>query len=92
MGIQGVIISNLAPVSCFPQYTSINNYTHCLDNTTSMYKIQQLHNSKLNIAMASLNNNIVGLQILVLDQSKAFEHLQNFAPTFGMLQNAFNLL
>ncbi|KAG0555799.1 hypothetical protein KC19_11G003900 [Ceratodon purpureus] len=83
MGIHNILVSNLAPMSCFPQYTAIYNYTHCLDNTTLTYKTQELHNIKLENAMTSLDKNVEGLKILLLDQSKAFQYLVDSASILG---------
>ncbi|MCO5571094.1 hypothetical protein L7F22_024826 [Adiantum nelumboides] len=70
LGFRTVAVTNMEPVGCLPNVTSLNNYTTC--NETANIGLSSTHNTLLAITISSLQIGFWDAKIMLLDLHKAF--------------------
>ncbi|KAI5072913.1 hypothetical protein GOP47_0013019 [Adiantum capillus-veneris] len=71
LGFRTLAITNLEPIGCLPNVTSLNNYTAC--NETANIALSSTHNALLSISISSLQIRLWEANIIPLNLYKAFD-------------------
>ncbi|XP_024369129.1 GDSL esterase/lipase At3g09930 isoform X1 [Physcomitrium patens] len=82
LGVRNIVVSNLALMACAPFVTEVTTFTSCSRNATLLTQTS-LHNSLLQQRVKTLNRNLGGLHIILVDQTKAFEVLFHHGSEHG---------
>ncbi|KAG0569983.1 hypothetical protein M758_6G125000 [Ceratodon purpureus] len=81
-GFRNVVIANLANMVCSPHITVAANFSSCSSNSTLEYE-SSTHNELLQQRVRLLNHELQGANFIIVDQSKAFEHLFYNGAQYG---------
>ena len=82
-GMNNFVVANLPNMPCSPFITAQSNFSACSDNSTIIAE-NSIHNELL-IKRMDLLKNQLGVRILILDQTKAFDHVFHNGGDFGKL-------
>ncbi|MCO5562679.1 hypothetical protein L7F22_016307 [Adiantum nelumboides] len=73
LGFKTIAVTNMEPVGCLPNVTSLNNYTTC--NQTANIGLSYTHNAMLAMTISSLRIGFWDANIITLDLYKAFNRV-----------------
>ncbi|KAG0624349.1 hypothetical protein M758_3G241500 [Ceratodon purpureus] len=83
-GMNNFVVANLPNMPCSPFITAQSNFSACSDNSTIIAE-NSIHNELL-IKRMDLLKNQLGVRILILDQTKAFDHVFHNGGDFGFTE------
>ncbi|KAG0617476.1 hypothetical protein M758_5G191900 [Ceratodon purpureus] len=84
LGIRNIVVANLANMPCSPYVTVDSNFTTCSNNSTITTENSN-HNALLEKRMDLLRFELLGANIVILDQTKAFNLLFHNGTNFGFV-------
>lgn len=85
LGFRNIVIANLASMACSPYITVMSNYSSCSRNTTLAYETST-HNTLLQQRVKLLKQELRGANFVIVDQTKAFEHIFHNGAQYGKKQ------
>lgn len=84
LGIRKMIVENLSYLPCAPALNKAQNYTSCSDRLHA-YEVLWLHNALLGVAVSQLHGELLGVDIIYVNQTKAFQYIITHPGKFGKL-------